>query len=275
MSFRARSRTIQPVVPRRSASLTRSGSGSTVNNSGASGNGYHHLQSRPFSVGYSNLNSPKSYLNNHYNSTDSTYSPTSRTPSYFDYSSANLRRDGSSYGSNSNLNSLSNNSNSSYKSPYKDKDRYGSNSSSYTSAYKDRYVSPYTNYDNGITTAGLNFSVGGSSGSSNSNSNSATSSYPKRDYSLRNTNLLSSVGSGLSGSNTSLNSYSNSSPSSNVGRSQSLREHERKSRTRSRLASQQQQQQQQAIQQPSNTPSVSRSLSTASIHSEGYEVRHS
>lgn len=134
------------------------------------------------------------------------------------------------------------------------RESYGG-SSGYKSPYADRYISPYTSYDNGITTAGLSLK---SSPYSNgySSKNYSKSSFPKpSDYPLRHS-------SGLYGSNSSLNSYT-SLPAvtvpktSTVGRSQSFKDHERKSRSCRR------------------TPSLqsTRSVSVSSEKSEGYEVR--
>lgn len=229
MSFRSRSRTVQPIVTRRATSLTRAtplnSSISSPLSSSSYGRSYGSSASNPYSSATSSyssyspstVSSPSGRLNLSSNGTGS---------HYFDYSNLASRRD--SYGSNSSL---------AYKSPYKDKDRYGNSSSSaYSSSYKDRYVSPYTSaYDNGSS------------------------------YALKRVNHLTS--NGLSGSNGSLNnsSYSPSSyvnkTSTHVGRSQSLREHERRSRSRSRASI------------ASNLPSgsLSRSYSTNSVQSEGYE----
>ncbi|XP_035914382.1 protein phosphatase 1 regulatory subunit 12A isoform X17 [Anopheles stephensi] len=272
MSFRSRSRTVQPIVTRRASSLTRTIAPSSVNGvsgasslassyagrsytgpSGITGSSYGSSGSPLATNSYSASSSP-------YGTTVSTSSPSSRSllsnggtnGTYFDYS--NLSRRDSYGGSSSSL---------AYKSPYKDKDRYGANSSTgYTTSagssgtsYKDRYVSPYTSYDNGITTASLSLSG------------------------LKRHHHLSS--NGLSGSNTSLNnSYTPSYGSSlhagshhhstGVGRSQSLRDHERRSRSRTR-ASQAASSAAAMSSYPSNS-SLSRSYSTASIQSEGYET---
>uniref|UniRef100_A0A182WKS3 cGMP-dependent protein kinase interacting domain-containing protein n=1 Tax=Anopheles minimus TaxID=112268 RepID=A0A182WKS3_9DIPT len=277
MSFRSRSRTVQPIVTRRASSLTRTITPSSVNGvtgpsslassyagrsytgpSGITGSSYGTSGSPLASSSYSTSSSP-------YGTTVSTSSPSSRSllgtggsstngGTYFDYSNLSSRRD--SYGgSNSSL---------AYKSPYKDKDRYGGSmgTNSYTtsagstgSSYKDRYVSPYTSYDNGITTASLSLSG------------------------LKRHHHLSS--NGLSGSNTSLNntytpSYGSSlhagshHHSAGVGRSQSLRDHERRSRSRTR-ASQAASSAAALSSYPSNG-SLSRSYSTASVQSEGYET---
>lgn len=238
MSFRSRSRTVQPIVTRRAASLTRAtplntsissplGSSSYGRSygSGASSNPYSSATSSYSSYSPATVSSPSGRLNLSSNGGGS---------HYFDYSNLSSRRD--SYGSNSSL---------AYKSPYKDKDRYGNSASSaYSSSYKDRYTSPYTSaYDNGSS------------------------------YALKRVNHLTA--NGLSGSNGSLNSssyspssYVNKTSSAHVGRSQSLRDHERRSRSRSRAS---------IASNLSNAAgasgSLSRSYSTNSVQSEGYEVR--
>lgn len=244
MSFRSRTHT-KPVVPvRRSASLTRSNP--------ATGNS---SLTRPYGVNYANpYQSTSNYLNPYHTNLDSSsssYSP--RNSGYFDYGSGstamNSGKRRESYGSNTSLNTLmySNPSQAAYayKSPYKDRDRYGNGSSSYTSAYGSRYVSPYSTYENGITTAGLNFHVGAPSAS---------------------TNLMSNSKGGLSTSNASLNHYLNTptTTTSHVVRSSSLRDQERKSRSRNRKKA-----------AASQTPTQQqRSLSVSSVHSDiGYEVR--
>jgi hypothetical protein len=140
--------------------------------------------------------------------------------------------------------------------------------SGYTSAYKDRvssYYNPYTSYDNGVTTAGLSFS---------------TTSNPKRDY---RSNLMSTSTGNLAGTSSSSilsNSQSINEKVANIGRSQSLREHERKSRSRKYKEAAKN-----AVpdtQIPYDTSSMSsssallssaqKSLSSLSLQSEGYEV---
>lgn len=238
MSFRSRTRS-KPVVPvRRSASLTRPSSSS-------SSRGYTP------SSGYGGAyQSASNYLNPYHSGLEAGPSYSPRNSGYFDYgsgmsnSSGNKRRE--SYGSNTSLNALmySNplaQNPYSYKSPYKDRDRYGNNSTaSYTSPYSNRYVSPYSTYENGVTTAGLSFHPG--------HAGSATSSG----------NLASS--SKLSSSNTSLNHYLNPTKTSHLARSASLRDQERKSRNRNRK-------------QVTPQPPTPRSLSVSSVHSDiGYEV---
>lgn len=271
MSFRSRS-TTTPIAPprRRSSSLTRStGTPTTGYASASSGS------SRPYSVNYGNLGSSVGYQPQN---------------NYLYGSNQNLRLGGSSALSGSSYydNGLSNGSSrrnsfgipsaaltsaSSYKSPYKDKySSHGSQSylnnagTNYTSAYKDRYYSPYTSYDNGVTTASLSIPMNGSSGSS----------AMKRDYTPMRSNLLSTSSNNLGGSNTNL---SINDTVASIGRSQSLREHERKSRTRKSKAAV-------AAAVPDTTvpydapppsssalSSANRSLSTLSLRSEeGYEV---
>lgn len=97
------------------------------------------------------------------------------------------------------------------------------------------YISKYSNYDNGITTAGLN--LGGGGGGNNW--------YP-------------------GGSNQSLNTLTSPSTSS-LYRSHSLREQERKSRSRNRTAV--------ANKIMAASSTAKRSQSCSSEKSEGYEVR--
>uniref|UniRef100_A0A182PMH8 cGMP-dependent protein kinase interacting domain-containing protein n=1 Tax=Anopheles epiroticus TaxID=199890 RepID=A0A182PMH8_9DIPT len=274
MSFRSRSRTVQPIVTRRASSLTRtiapSVNGGSALASSYAGRSYTGPSGLTGSSSYGSSGSPLaagSYTTSSsspYGTAVSTSSPSSRSllgsgagsstngGTYFDYS--NLSRRDSYGGSSSSL---------AYKSPYKDKDRYGGANSYSTagsstgSSYKDRYVSPYTSYDNGITTASL--SLSGLKG--------------------RHHHLSSN---GLSGSNTSLNSSytpsygsslhagSHHHTSAGVGRSQSLRDHERRSRSRTR-ASQAASSAAAMSSYPSNS-SLSRSYSTTSVQSEGYET---
>lgn len=226
MSFRvSRSRNIEPSLNRR-----RSLSQSRLDSSTPSTSSW---SSRPLSSSYYGGNTVANLRNQYqskYGSKESLYSPTSRK-SFFS-------------GSNG-YNHYSNGNDS----------RYGSNSNLYSNPYSsDRYVSPYSNYDNGVTTAGLSLSLGASALNSYGSNGSR-----KRDYTpSRNTNLISS--SNLSGSNTSLNSYScgNGVGSSSISRSQSFRDREtdRKSRSRTR----------------SRGSASMRSMSASSEKSEGYEV---
>ena len=264
MSFRSSRSHTKPVAPprRRSSSLTRS--------AGAS-NGYQS-NGRPYSI-HGSINAP---LN---------FPTTSPVGGNFLYgSNQNLRSGGNNdyYGNNDYRRSSYGNGTvkfpissmnagsaaSSYSSPYKD--RYsqnyypnGSSSSSYTSAYKDRnYFNPYTSYDNGVTTASL--SIPGPS--------------VKRDYNSRSTNLLSTSGLG-GGSNSNL--MSNSQGIVNLGRSQSLREQERKSRTRKHREAAKNAVPDSAVPYDKVTAaaagnslaSTQKSLSSLSLQSEGYEVR--
>lgn len=251
MSFRSRS--TKPVAPprRRSSSLTR--------NAGTSNGSYQTTSNgRPYSVHGSALSSfpstSQSYL---YGSNQNLRAAGS---DYFGNGGSDYRR--SSYGaSNSSLKFPSSNA---YSSPYKDRysQNYSSNGngsgSSYTSAYKDRgYYNPYSSYDNGVTTASLSIPM--------------TSS--KRDYSR------GSLGSGLSGSNTNLmnNGQSINDKVANIGRSQSLREHERKSRSRKckeavKAAVPDTTVPYEASGMSSSLSSAQKSLSSLSLHSEGYEV---
>ncbi|XP_059615246.1 protein phosphatase 1 regulatory subunit 12A-like isoform X3 [Phlebotomus argentipes] len=219
MSFRvSRSRNIEPALTRR-----RSLSQSRLESSAPSSS----WSNRPLSGTYYGGNTVANLRNQYqskYGSKESLYSPTSRK-SFFSGSNG--------YGQ------YSNGSDS----------RYGSNSNLYNSSYSDRYVSPYSNYDNGVTTAGLSLSLGTSGRSSYGHNGSW-----KRDYTpSRSNNLISS--SNLSGSNTSLNSYACGNGSSSISRSQSFRDADRSSRSRTR-----------------NRGSASvRSISASSEKSEGYE----
>ncbi|CAD7082233.1 unnamed protein product [Hermetia illucens] len=212
MSFRSRSRTTQPIPPTRRRSLSSSRVTPSVGPS-SQPSLYNGTQSysRPYTGGgyypmqsnsASSYQSP--YLANHYGSRENVYNHSPR--------------------------------NGFYPSGSYDK-RYGSNA--YAS---DRYVSPYSSYDNGVTTAGLSLGIS-----------------PK-------TYTPSQIGNSKpkSSSNQSLNSYQLSKPNKVstgtntppviLNRSASLREQERKGRSRTRSR---------AI--------AARSASVSSEKSEGYE----
>lgn len=260
MSFRSRSHT-KPVAPprRRSSSLTRSAG--TSNGYQASSNVYQAASNgRPFSVHGPTMSFPSSSYALNYGSNQSL-----RTAGdyYGNGAGSDYRR--SSYGASNgtkkfpitSVNAVA------YASPYKE--RYSQNGASgYTSAYKDRaFYNPYTSYDNGVTTASL--SIPGSSA--------------KRDYApIRSSNLLSTSAAGLGGSSSNLmsNGQSINEAVANIGRSQSLREHERKSRSRKCK---------EAVKAavPDDTPydgssmassmsTANKSLSLLSLQSDGYEV---
>lgn len=223
MSFRSRSRTVQPVVQRRSLSGSRVPS--TVSS---------YSSSRPLSSAY-----PSSYSTSNYTSP---YTSSSRDSIY--NSSPSTRN--SYYNSGSGLSR---------------RDSYGSSSTTYKNPYAERYMSPYTSYDNGVTTAGLSIkSSYGGTGYGNSNGysgkNSYTSAYASKPSGRHSGNFLSA-------SNTSLNSYSStpsatsSLTSNSIGRSQSFKDHDRTSRSLRR----------------NNSLKNTRSLSVSSEKSEGYEVR--
>lgn len=209
---------------------------SLTRNTGSS-NGYQPTTNgRPYSVHGSALNYPSTQGNYMYGSNQNLRGTAGDY--YGNGSAADYRR--GSYGS-------------AYTSPYKDRYSGTNSASGYTSAYKDRnYYNPYTSYDNGVTTASL--SIPGSS---------------------RRSNLLSTSSAGLGGSSTSLMNPSINETVANIGRSQSLREHERKSRTRKCK---------EAVKaavpdtlpttyDPSmNMMSSGKSLSSLSLQSEGYEV---
>lgn len=273
MSFRSRSHT-KPVAPprRRSSSLTRTAGTS---------NGYQTASNgRPYSVHGSTLNFPSSSSasqGNYLYGSNQNLSCDYRSPYGNGATSSDFRR--SSYGASNNsikfpltTMSTSSGASSSYTSPYKDRynQNYGSNGSSgYTSAYKDRssYYNPYTSssYDNGVTTASLSF---------------PGSSTMKRDYSSSRPNLLSVTGNGIGGSSTNLmgNGQSINDKVANIGRSQSLREHERKSRSRKckeavKAAVPDTLSYEASSSGMGSTLSTNqKSLSSLSLQSEGYEV---
>lgn len=260
MSFRSRSRTTQPVVRHRSLSSSRvPTSSSTSSSSYLNSSPSTYTPNRPLTVSYS-------VTPNTYSSRENLYSPTKR----------------SNFFSTGNNNSTTNTS-----SPYTHrKDAYNNNSSSssYKSPYADRYVSPYSSYDNGVTTAGLNLSAytSGNSYKTNSSFNhkpqlssaannygtkNMTNSYGgnstktyKRDYTTPPRSISSLLSSKrFSSSNNSLNTYipSSSTISASIGRSQSFKNDDHNTRR-------------------SNNKSGSkanRSNSISSEKSEGYEVR--
>jgi hypothetical protein len=178
---------------------------------------------------------------------------------YYGNGASDYRR--SSYGAANSSLKFPSSSTSAYSSPYKDRySHYGNgangSSSSYTSAYKDRnYYNPYTSYDNGVTTASLSIP---SMGSSRSRSN---------------------LTSGISGSSSNLNGQSINDKVANIGRSQSLREHERKSRSRkckeavkAAVPDTPMGYEASGISSSGTLSSAQKSLSSLSLHSEGYEV---
>lgn len=256
MSFRSRSHS-RPVAPprRRSSSLTRPAGTSS---------GSFTQSSRPLSIHGSSINSPmmnysstQSQGNFHYGSNQNLN----------DFYGRNAYGTGVSNGTLKFPLTSMNASSSSYTSPYKDRypQNYYMNGSSssgsgYTSVYKDRnYYNPYSSYENGVTTASL--SIPGPS--------------VKRDsYSPRSNNMVSSSTSGLGGSASNL--MNNSQGIVNLGRSQSLREQERKSRSRRCKEAAKNAVPDSAVPyDPSNlfSSSAQKSLSTQSLQSEGYEVR--
>lgn len=266
MSFRSRSHT-KPVAPprRRASSLTRSTG--TSNSYQPTPSGYQTTSNgRPFSVHGSTLSFPSS--SNYASNYGSNQNLRMTGGDYYANGSGNDYRR-SSYGATANGSikfPLTSMNSSTYTSPYKDRysQSYGSASgaSNYTSAYKDRgFYNPYTSYDNGVTTASL----------------SIPSSSSKRDYApIRNSNLLSTSSAGMGGSTTSLmsNGQSINEAVANIGRSQSLREHERKSRSRKCK---------EAVKAAvpddahgsgtaSSLSTTNKSLSLLSLQSEGYEV---
>lgn len=235
MSFRSRSRTVQPVVQRRSLS------GSRLPNNLSS-----YTSNRPMSSAYPS-STASSYATSNYispytsvTSRDSIYSsiPSARN-SYYNGSGSSSRRD--SYNGSSTI----------YKNPYT----------------SDRYISPYSSYDNGVTTAGLSIkssAYGSTNGYTTNGYSTNGGASTKNPYTPLNRHSAKI----LSASNTSLNSYAsisstaNAVSNTNLGRSQSFRDQmsERKSRNNLRRNS---------------SLKSERSLSVSSEKSEGYEVRHS
>lgn len=286
MSFRSRSRNIQPIVARpRSHSSSRVGSNgssqsyfsspSYTSSPSSQHSGSHRAIGSTSSYYPSSVNSP-SYQSaysggNSYGSRDVLYSPTGRN-GFFN------SRD--PYGSTSSLNTLKS-SNSGGKYGGSVNSIYPSSHSNYN--YDNRSSYPYSSshFDNGVTTASLNipfstkqkneytkspnmyhksinsYPSASSNGSTTRSSNGSSSRL--RDYTpVRNsTNLLNLRE--YSGSNPTLNSFNPSQLPSQVGRSQSLRDHERKSRTRNR--------------RNKANGVTSRALSVTSEKSDGYEVR--
>lgn len=199
MSFRSRSRTIQPVVQRRSLSGSRVPS--TVST---------YSNSRPLSLAY-----PSSYSTQNYTSP---YTSTSRDSIY---NSSPLTRSNSYYSSGSSTGTSGR------------RDSYGS--TIYKNPYaSDRYVSPYTSYDNGITTAGLSLkSSYGSSNGGYAGKSSYTSVYANKPSNRHSSNLVSASNSSLNSYTSSLPSTSSTSNLSSISRSHSFKdqEHDRKSRS--------------------------------------------
>lgn len=234
MSFRSRSRNVQPVIQRRSLS------GSRLPNAIST-----YTNNRPLSSAYPNSVSytTSSYVSP-YTSRDGIYGSNGTRSSYYNAGHTS-RRD--SYTGSSTV----------YKNPYA----------------SDRYISPYTSFDNGITTAGL--SIKSSSGYSTNNGYSSKNSYTPSSSSMnamssvfmnKPLNRHSSASSNLkSTSNTSLNSFSLTQPNATIekskklGRSQSYRDPVYDHRSRS-------------LRRNSSLKS-DRSLSVSSEKSEGYEVR--
>lgn len=228
MSFRSRSRTITPVVQRRSLS------GSRVPSTASS-----YSNSRPLSLAY-----PPSYSTQNYTSP---YTSSSRDSIY---NSSPLTRSNSYYNGGSGSGSSGSNSGR--------RDSYGS--TIYKNPYaSDRYVSPYTSYDNGITTAGLSLksSYGGLNGNYSGKS-PYSSAYTSKPSNRHSSNLMSASNSSLNSYTSSLPSTSSTSNLSSIGRSQSFKDQEQDHKSRS-------------VRRHSSLKST-RSLSVSSEKSEGYEV---
>lgn len=198
MSFRARTRTITPIVPRR-RSLSSSRTTPTTSSIYSSNTTTSPYTSRSLaSNGYNNYTSPSYSQSSNY---------------------------GTSYGGSRDNIYNRNGYSSNYGSGPTKTNGYGTTGSS---NYSDRYVSPYTSsYDNGIVSASLNLS----SKSPYSTNNSSLSR-------SRNSNLLSASGiTGSTPTLNSYATGTASLTAANVGRSNSFREQERKGRSRNRKAS--------------------------------------
>lgn len=242
MSFRSRSRTVQPVVHRRSLS------GSRLPNALPS-----YTSNRPMSSAYPSSTAASAYGTSAYISPYS--SITSRDSIY-----GSLQPSRNSYYNSSNL---------------ARRDSYNGSSTIYKNPYtSDRYISPYTTYDNGVTTAGLSIksSTYGTNGYTNKSTYTPLLTNKSTSSSMRHS------AKHLSASNSSLNSFSTtaSSPttaastpttttshatgsSTNLGRSQSFRDQTSERKHRSNL-------------RRNSSLKSERSLSVSSEKSEGYEV---
>lgn len=230
MSFRSRSRTIQPVVQRRSLSGSRLPS-CTVSS---------YSNSRPLSLAYTPTYSSQNYT--------SPYTSSSRDNIY---NSLPLTRSNSYYSGGSSSSSSTNNSGR--------RDSYGS--TIYKNPYSsERYVSPYTTYDNGITTAGLSIksSYGSGTNTGYGGKSSYTSAYTNKPSNRHSSNLVSTSNSSLNSYTSSLPSTSSTSNLSSISRSQSFKDQEHNHKSRN-------------VRRHSSLKST-RSLSVSSEKSEGYEV---
>lgn len=204
MSFRSRSRNVQPVIQRRSLS------GSRLPNTIST-----YTNNRPLSSAY----------------------PNSVSYTTSNYVSPYTSRDGI-YGSNGTRNNYYNAGHTSRR------DSYTGSSTVYKNPYtSDRYISPYTSFDNGITTAGLSIKSSSGYSSTNgysskstytpsSSLNSMSSVFINKPLNRHTSNLKST-------SNTSLNTFSLTQAnvaidkSKKLGRSQSYRDPVYEHRSRS------------------------------------------
>lgn len=199
MSFRSRSRTSAPSIDhRRSLSSSRV----PISSSSSSYQSPYTSSSRPLST--STYTSPYATNgSNQYSSRESLYNPSRSTFTYNpSVSNSSSRRD-----------------------PYA-----SSYSSPYASAAADRYVSPYTSYENGVTTAGL--SLSSYSSPYKSSDRGYSSGAYKKDYTSPRNSASSYLSSRFSTSNSNLAAYSTgpSSTASLVGRSQSFKDSDRRNR---------------------------------------------
>ncbi|XP_031620327.1 protein phosphatase 1 regulatory subunit 12A isoform X8 [Contarinia nasturtii] len=195
MSFRSRSRTVQPVVQRRSLSGSR-----------LPKNLSSYTSNRPLSSAYP---SSTSYSTSNYISPYT--SVTSRDSIYSSIPSSSSTSRNSYYNGSSGSRRDSYNSSTIYKNPYT----------------SDRYISPYASYDNGVTTAGLSIKSSTYGTNGYTNKNSYTPSLNRHSA-----KILSASNISLS-SYSSIPSTANSVSNTSIVRSQSFRDQtsERKSRS--------------------------------------------
>lgn len=201
MSFRSRSRTVQPVVQRRSLS------GSRLPNNLSS-----YTSNRPMSSAYP---SSTSYATSNYISPYTSVTSRDSIYSSIPSSSSSASRN-SYYNGSSGSRRDSYNSSTIYKNPYT----------------SDRYISPYASYDNGVTTAGLSIksSTYGTNGYTNKNSYTPLNRHSSKILSASNTSL---------NSYSTIPSTANVVSNTSIGRSQSFRDQtsDRKSRNLRRNSS--------------------------------------
>lgn len=196
MSFRSRSRTVQPIVQRRSLSGSRLPS-----------NLSSYTSNRPLSSAYP---SSTSY----------------GTSNYISPYTSSLSRD---------YNSIPSSRNSYYNSTTNTprRDSYNGSSTVYKNLYtSDRYISPYASYDNGVTTAGLSLKSSSYGSNGYTNKTSYTPLLSNKSLNRHSAKLLSASSTSLNAYSSPVSTAKTES-STLLGRSQSFRDQatERKSRT--------------------------------------------